>query len=53
MSAATPGTLNFHHNMITGNSRIQITPGGGTTIFAGAVGSGALLNMYNNTVSVT
>ena len=51
MSASSPGTLNLHDNSVTGNSRVQSTPGGGLTTFLGAVGSGSLLNMYNNTVS--
>jgi trimeric autotransporter adhesin len=50
-SATTLGTLNIHDNSVTGNTRIQSTPGGGLTYFIAAAGTGSLMNMYNNSVT--
>ena len=50
-SATVPGTINMHDNNVTGNTRIQSVPGGGTTQYINASGTGALLNLYNNIVA--
>ena len=51
MVTSIPGTLNLYNNTITGNSRIQITPGYGLTNFLTANGNGDLLDLHDNLVS--
>ncbi|MCX6283763.1 MAG: right-handed parallel beta-helix repeat-containing protein [Bacteroidetes bacterium] len=51
MTTSFPGTVSIHDNSITGNSRLQSSPLGGATYFIGATGSGALMNLYNNTIN--
>ncbi|MEI7898587.1 MAG: hypothetical protein WCJ26_16240, partial [bacterium] len=51
MSTTTMSTVSFHDNTVTANSRIQSVNGGGATYFMSNTGTGALLNMYNNSVT--
>lgn len=50
-ASTTSGPLVVHTNNVTGNSRIQPTPGLGNTYFLSIAGSGTTLNAYNNLVS--
>ena len=51
MNTLVPGPFEMHDNTVIGNSRQQITTGGGFTYFMSVSGKGALLDFYNNTVT--
>ncbi len=50
-SGTYPGIFNIHNNVVSDNSRIQITPGPGSGYYLYVLGSGlGTINVYNNTI---